>query len=110
MRVECLSVNICHQHTCGPTQGRRLSWRSTAASDQGCISSTLSTENHTDEDRQRSFDAPAAASAKWTCHHVGTGMDSPTWTMGDLKNRSDLVLRPNRLSDWQITRSDRSSD
>jgi len=26
------------------------------------------------------------------------------------KTRSDLVLRPNRLSDWQITRSDRSSD
>ena len=26
------------------------------------------------------------------------------------KNRSDLVLKPSRLSDWQITRSDRSSD
>jgi len=26
------------------------------------------------------------------------------------KNRSDLVRRPNGLSDWQITRSDRSSD
>ena len=31
-------------------------------------------------------------------------------TVGDLKNRSDLVLRANGLSDWQITRSDRSSD
>jgi len=30
--------------------------------------------------------------------------------MSDLKNRSDLVVRPNRLSDWQITRSDQSSD
>ena len=26
------------------------------------------------------------------------------------KNRSDLILRPNGLSDWQITRSDQSSD
>jgi len=26
------------------------------------------------------------------------------------QNRSDLVLRPNGLSDWKITRSDRSSD
>jgi len=26
------------------------------------------------------------------------------------KNRSDLVLRPNGLSDWQITRLDRHSD
>jgi len=30
--------------------------------------------------------------------------------VGDLKNRSDLVLRPNGLSDCQITRSNRSSD
>jgi len=27
-----------------------------------------------------------------------------------LKNRSDLVLIPNGLSDWQITRSDGSLD
>jgi len=26
------------------------------------------------------------------------------------QNRSDLVLRPNELSDWHITRLDRSSD
>jgi len=33
------------------------------------------------------------------------GTQLMTW-----KNRSDLFLRPNRLSDWQITSSDQSSD
>jgi len=39
-------------------------------------------------------------------HHT-TGVGN---AVGDFKNRSDLVLRPNRLSDRQIARLDRSSD
>jgi len=40
-----------------------------------------------------------------TTVHVTATEHWVTW-----KNRSDLVLWPNRLSDYQITRSDRRSD